>query len=408
MKGLVAGVPYAMWIGYRMILRVPCAIVLILFATTTAVGGDAQQKYLAQARSADQPQEGPGAQDPEGRRLCGSPEGKFKRVTAFPEGEQINALLSGLLSGYELGNAVETVCAAPEARVWEAVKKAAEQLDRVGRRPVVGRDEKMQRIQNGKIREDASLGSGAGAWMDEIGVEVTPAATEGSSKVVVTRRVVKHIAGRRQRPWRSARPNGEIERWVLTQIEDALAAPVARVVPEPAKTGPEPVAGTPTPGAADAGDAESQLRRLQDLRSKNLIGEDEYQVMRKRVLESLVTSATPPRERGASPGPGGTYAGVVVGAASNQRLEMRVTFTLIQTGSEIAGTWEGAGGRSGTVSGPLNGSTVAPLRMIQIKPCPGDFTGGAVIEGRSGRLRGTYSGRDCQGSVMASFTAERQ
>jgi hypothetical protein len=408
MRGLVAGVPYAMWIGYRIILRVPCAIVLVLFATTNAVGGDAQQKYLAQARSADQPQEGPAAQDPEGRRLCGSAEGKFKRITAFPEGEQLNALLSGLLSGYELANAVETVCAAPEARVWEAVKKAAEQLQKVGGRAVIGRDEETKRIQNGKIREDAALGSGAGAWMDEIQMRVTPSATEGTSKVVVTRRVVKHIAGRRQRPWRSSRSNGEIENWVLTQIEDALAAPVARAVPEPARALREPVGTHQMPGAAPAGDAESQLRRLQDLRSKNLIGEDEYQAMRKRVLENLVTSATPPRERPASPGPGGTYAGVVFGAANKERLEMRVTFTLVQTGNEIAGTWEGVGGKMGTVSGVLNGSTIAPFRMIQIKPCAGDFTGGAVTDGSFVRLRGTISGRDCEGAVTATFTAERQ
>lgn len=76
---------------------------------------------------------------------------------------------------------------------------------------------------------------------------------------------------------------------MLTQIENELAA----LSTTPAS--PEAVQAKPEPRPSS--DIEAQLQRLQELKDKKLISEDEYQSMRKRVLESLLAPpSSPPKQ----------------------------------------------------------------------------------------------------------------
>ncbi len=98
----------------------------------------------------------------------------------------------------------------------------------------------------------------------------------------------------------------------------------------------------------------------------------------------------------AASGLDGTYTGDITGSIRGERFRMRVTFTLVQSGNQIAGTWNTTGGR------------VTDLRARQVNPCGGEFVGAVVIEGGGSVLRGQYAGSDCGGAVTASFEAVRQ
>jgi len=102
----------------------------------------------------------------------------------------------------------------------------------------------------------------------------------------------------------------------------------------------------------------------------------------------------------------GTFSGEITGQAKGQTFTMRVTFTLVQSGDQLVGVWNTTGGTSGTVQGVVGGGQVSDFRAKQVNPCEGAFTGAAVVE--AGRLRGSYTGVDCNGPVTASFVVTRQ
>ena len=151
--------------------------------------------------------------------------GHFTRVDEFPEGVQKDYMTSAFLSSLELSNSVETAYDAPYEKVWAAAKRVAERLDKIGSRPIIGVDEKNGRIQNGNIGTASRLGVGTGAWRDQFLTEVTTISAN-QTKVTVQRKVVATILKRRasgsHREWRSQKSNGQIESWVLTQIENEL------------------------------------------------------------------------------------------------------------------------------------------------------------------------------------------
>lgn len=159
----------------------------------------------------------------------GCASGGFARVEAFPDGEQTNILIGGLMSGIKDANVVERMYLAPYEKVWAAVKRVAEQFDKVGKRPLAAIDEKNGRIQNGRLTQDTLLGLGGGAWADEFVMEAT-AVSPDRTKVMVSRKVVekqfvtragaaKGVEGN----WKSQWSNGQIENWLLTRIEDEIS-----------------------------------------------------------------------------------------------------------------------------------------------------------------------------------------
>ena len=129
-----------------------------------------------------------------------------------------------------------------------------------------------------------------------------------------------------------------------------------------------------------------------------------------RVPEGFRESPSPPTTTpvAVSPSTGlnGTFAGEITGTVRGQPFSMRVTFTLVHSGDQLVGVWNTTAGTSGTVQGVVSGGQVPDFRVKQVNPCEGTFTGAAVIE--AGRLRGSYTGGDCSGSVTASFVVTRQ
>lgn len=119
-------------------------------------------------------------------------------------------------------------------------------------------------------------------------------------------------------------------------------------------------------------------------------------------------SVTPPVTGSAAAGLSGTFSGDIVAKAGQQTFSMRITFTIVQTGDQLAGAWNTTAATSGTVSGTVGGTAITGFRARQHNPCEGEFVGAAVIEGNGTRLRGSYTGTDCVGSVTASFVVDRQ
>jgi hypothetical protein len=125
-----------------------------------------------------------------------------------------------------------------------------------------------------------------------------------------------------------------------------------------------------------------------------------------RAVSPSVT--TPAASQPPPSGLSGTYSGEITGNARGEVFKLQVTFTVVQSGVEIAGAWTTTGGTSGTVTGLLTEAGIQQLKAKQLNPCAGDFNGVAIIEGGGARLRGSYVGSDCDGSVTASFTVNRQ
>ena len=110
-------------------------------------------------------------------------------------------------------------------------------------------------------------------------------------------------------------------------------------------------------------------------------------------------------------GPGhlnGTYSGDVVAQLRGRSATLRLSFTLVQSGEHLVGTWTTNNGGSGTVTGTVSGSQITAFRASQLNPCAGEFTGAVTIERNAAELRGSYKGADCGGAVSAVFTVNRQ
>lgn len=116
----------------------------------------------------------------------------------------------------------------------------------------------------------------------------------------------------------------------------------------------------------------------------------------------------PPTSAASEPaGLNGTFTGDIQGMAYGKAFAMRVTFTLVQNGDQVVGVWNTTGGTSGTVSGLIRDQSLSVFRAKQVNPCEGELTGKAAIENNGLRLRGNYSGSDCNGSISAAFTVNR-
>jgi len=151
-----------------------------------------------------------------------------ERVEKFPEGEQVNILIGGFFSVLKDINVETRVFDAPYDKVWPAAKLTAEKIDKVGKRPLVIVDEKNGRILNGVINQNVLIGLSGGAWVDQFQIEVT-SVLGNKTKVNVARKVVEKqfvtLAGARrgiEGNWKSQWSNGNIEKWILTQIEDQI------------------------------------------------------------------------------------------------------------------------------------------------------------------------------------------
>jgi hypothetical protein len=104
----------------------------------------------------------------------------------------------------------------------------------------------------------------------------------------------------------------------------------------------------------------------------------------------------------------GTYKGTVAGVQQGRSYTAVVSITLVQSGSQVSGTWFTVGGASGTMAGTNVGPLRWDLRVDQAHPCRASFTGTATASEDGSNLGGTYTGNGCAGPVNTSFTAVRQ
>jgi hypothetical protein len=156
----------------------------------------------------------------------------FERVDKFPEGEQ-GGLLRSLTSVRDT-NTVAVTVKVPVPLVWSAVKVVAQKFDKIGNRPIAGISEQSNRIQNGKIQLDSMILSGSLVdWRDEVMTEVT-AVDQQTTKLSVTRKLVKKELGSGQ--WTAHSSNGKIERWFITQVLDEIKNPTAIAGPPAVST----------------------------------------------------------------------------------------------------------------------------------------------------------------------------
>jgi len=151
-----------------------------------------------------------------------------ERVEQFPEGKQVNTLIGSFFTGLKDVNVETRVFDAPYDKIWSAAKLTADKLDKIGKRPLVLVDEKNGRISNGIITQNALIGLGSDAWADQFQIEVT-SVSDNKTKVDVARKVVANemvafgnrpgTYGMSVNQWKSQWSNGNIEKWILTQIE---------------------------------------------------------------------------------------------------------------------------------------------------------------------------------------------
>jgi hypothetical protein len=98
---------------------------------------------------------------------------------------------------------------------------------------------------------------------------------------------------------------------------------------------------------------------------------------------------------------------VTGGVQAPPGFQFTATFTLAQTGSSVTGTFATEGGLSGQISGSVSGTSIN-FTITQGEPCSGSFTGIGGVSGSGAQINGSYSGSDCNGSLSASFVANKR
>src|SRR5262249_38183364 len=81
----------------------------------------------------------------------------------------------------------------------------------------------------------------------------------------------------------------------------------------------------------------------------------------------------------AAGGISGTFSGDIAGMQGDRPFSMRVTFTIVQTGDDVAGVWNTSGGTSGTLRARVEADKLLGFSAKQLNPCDGEFEGAAVI-----------------------------
>jgi hypothetical protein len=110
----------------------------------------------------------------------------------------------------------------------------------------------------------------------------------------------------------------------------------------------------------------------------------------------------------------GTYVGRQEGTHAGVAFQDEVlTFSIVQTGDSVSGTWEITNGASGVFEGAVTPSDTQfefSMEMDQTLPCSGAYSGSAEaqvgirFDGSSTLgIAGSYLGDDCGGDVHATF-----
>lgn len=103
----------------------------------------------------------------------------------------------------------------------------------------------------------------------------------------------------------------------------------------------------------------------------------------------------------------GTYVGTESGYQNGSAFSAQISVTIVQSGSDVSGTWSSSAGTSGDVSGTYTGGSFEPLKISQTQPCQGTASGSVKSEGDtlSGAVYGNSS--DC-GTWNAQIDLKKQ
>ena len=77
------------------------------------------------------------------------------------------------------------------------------------------------------------------------------------------------------------------------------------------------------------------------------------------------------------------------------------SLTLLQAGTSVSGTASVFGGGGGSVTGTVDGQTLN-FSVTEVNPCPGAYSGTALVSDSSLDISGSLSGSDCLGSYSGT------
>lgn len=149
----------------------------------------------------------------------------FKRETVYPDGQQTNyTAFKNAFRDKNAGRQESYVFRDyTYEQIWSAMKYAGEEFARIGKRPLKFDDQKYQTFNTniGDI-ENNKTSIIKKTWFDEVRMEATQIDST-YIKVTVTRKIMTWGLNHENKyDWVPAPSDGKIERWLITQVEDAL------------------------------------------------------------------------------------------------------------------------------------------------------------------------------------------
>jgi hypothetical protein len=141
--------------------------------------------------------------------------------------------------------------------------------------PRIGMPVKSMDINNGFfVTDEMQRGNMLNTWKDSYNITTQK---DGNETVV---RVLRNLFTARNGPWEMEKSGGNNEKFILTLVSDALASGSIQA------TSPAPeVAGG---GAVKQDDLETKMNKLQALRDKKMVSEEEYSALRKKALDDAM------------------------------------------------------------------------------------------------------------------------
>lgn len=93
----------------------------------------------------------------------------------------------------------------------------------------------------------------------------------------------------------------------------------------------------------------------------------------------------------------GTYSATHIATTS-------ITFTLVQNGTTLSGTFFASNGASGNMQGTIDGSSIS-FSMTATSSCPGTYNGTATVS--ENMMNANFSGTDCLGYETGHASATK-
>jgi hypothetical protein len=212
----------------------------------------------------------------------------------------------------------------------------------------------------------------------------------------------------------AAAPPASEEVAIAPPVKKAESARLAELPLAPKQDGAYPIEVAPQAAHAkvvitplqipDAGTEASQNSRPKGTQVAAVSSDDSITESQTKPQDSKSTPTNAPISSVES----GTFGGQLFGRSGGHDFSAGLILTLERAGKVLKGAWIAEQGKSGILTGTLAGSKIATLRLKQLEPCAGSYDGAVVIVEDGSSLRGSYTGTDCKGQVVASFIVARR